>query len=61
MTNVLDQFRLDGQIAIITGAGKGIGSGIADTFARAGASVALAARTKSDLDEVAAGVRALGG
>ena len=50
---ITERFRLDGKAALITGAGKGIGRGIALTFARAGADVALVARTKDDLDVVA--------
>ncbi len=58
--DVADQFRLDGKAALVTGAGKGIGRGIALTFARAGADVALVARTKDDLDAVAEEIKALG-
>ena len=47
-------------MAIITGAGKGIGAGIARTFAEAGAHVVLAARTGSDLERVAAVIEQLG-
>lgn len=57
MSNVFD---LTGRVAVITGAGKGIGRGIVLCLARAGADVALAARSASDLDAVAAEVRALG-
>ncbi|MFN8625697.1 MAG: glucose 1-dehydrogenase [Candidatus Binatia bacterium] len=60
MTSLFDEFKLTGKVAIVTGAGKGIGAGIAVAFAEAGADLALSARTKSDLDEVAARVRALG-
>ncbi len=52
---------LQGQTAIITGAGRGIGRAIALTFARAGASVVLASRTKEQLDETAREVGLLGG
>ena len=58
--SVIDKFRLDGQVAIITGAGKGIGAGIARAFAEAGANVAIGARTVADLEKVAADVRSLG-
>ena len=59
-TNPLDAVRLDGKVAIVTGAGRGIGASIARTFAAAGADVTLAARTKDQLDDVAADVRASG-
>jgi 7-alpha-hydroxysteroid dehydrogenase len=58
--SALDAFRLDGKVAIVTGAGRGIGASIARTFAEAGANVVLTARTKEQLDEVAADVRAAG-
>lgn len=57
---ILDSFKLDGQIAVVTGAGKGIGRAIALALAEAGADVAVAARTQSDLDDVAAAIRSLG-
>ncbi len=57
---VLSLFSLSGQVAIVTGAGKGIGKACALALAQAGADVALTARTQADLDSVAAEIRALG-
>jgi 7-alpha-hydroxysteroid dehydrogenase len=53
-------FDLSGRVAVVTGAGKGIGRGIALALARAGADVALAARTPADIEAGASEVRALG-
>lgn len=57
---LMDKFRMDGRVAVITGAGKGIGAGIARAFAELGAKVVLGARTRSDLEGVAEEVKALG-
>jgi 7-alpha-hydroxysteroid dehydrogenase len=57
---ILDRFRLDGKVAIVTGAGKGIGAAIAVAYAQAGADVVLAARTREDLERVAQKIRTLG-
>ena len=54
---ILDRFRVEGRVALVTGAGKGIGAGCAIGLAEAGADVVLAARTESDLEAVAAEVR----
>ncbi len=58
--SILDNFKLEGDVAVVTGAGKGIGRAIALGLAEAGADVALAARTASDLEAVAEEIRALG-
>lgn len=52
---------LQGKIALVTGAGRGIGRAVADILAQHGARVVLTARTKSELDEVAAGISRAGG
>lgn len=57
---VLERFRLTDKVALVTGAGKGIGAAIALALAEAGADVALVARTEADLEEVATSVRAAG-
>ena len=56
-----DPFRLDQKHAVVTGAGKGIGRGIAHQLARAGASVTVSARTQADLDSLVAEIQAAGG
>ena len=58
--SIFDRFRLQHKVAVITGAGKGIGAGIARAFAEAGADVVIGARTKADLDQVAQDIAALG-
>ena len=57
---IFDRFRLDDQVAVITGAGRGLGAAIALAFAEAGADVVISSRTQSELDDVAAQVRDLG-
>lgn len=62
---MLESLRLDGKVALVTGAGRGIGRAISLALGEAGANLALTARTQSELDAVAAeccerfGVRAL--
>jgi 7-alpha-hydroxysteroid dehydrogenase len=60
MTGVLERFRVDGKVAIVTGAGRGIGAGCALALAEAGADVVLASRTEEQLRAVAEAVEALG-
>lgn len=57
---ILDQFRLDGQAAVVTGAGRGLGAAIALAFAEVGADVLISSRTRSELDAVAGQIEATG-
>lgn len=52
---------LAGQVAIVTGAGRGIGRAVAVALAREGVQVALAARTRQELATVASAIRETGG
>ena len=57
---ILDRFRLTDKVAIVTGAGRGIGAASAVGLAEAGADVLLSARTEDQLAVVAAAVEAVG-
>lgn len=58
--SILDQFNLDNQVAVISGAGKGIGRAIALAYAEAGADVVCSARTLADVEAVAEEIRSMG-
>lgn len=55
-----ERFRLDGQVAVVTGGGRGIGRGIALALAECGADVVVVARRQDDLDQVAKEIGGLG-
>jgi 7-alpha-hydroxysteroid dehydrogenase len=57
---ISERFRLDGQVAVITGAGRGIGAASAVALAEAGADVVVSSRTEEDLRAVAKRVEAVG-
>ena len=57
---MLESLRLDGKVAIVTGASRGLGRAIALALAEAGADVAIAARSKTGLEETASQVESLG-
>ena len=58
--SLLDQFRLDGKVAVVTGSGQGIGRAIAWALADAGADIVINARRIADCEATAAGVEARG-
>ncbi len=57
----LDRFRLDGQVALVTGAGRGLGKACAISLADAGADVILSSRTRQELDALKTEIEAEGG
>ncbi len=59
-TSLIDLFRLDGKVAVVTGSGRGIGRGIAIGLADCGADVVVTARRQDEIDEVVGQVRARG-
>ena len=58
--SILDGFRLDGRVAVVTGSGQGIGRAIAWALADAGCDVVVNARRPEDLEQTADGIRARG-
>jgi 7-alpha-hydroxysteroid dehydrogenase len=60
MPSILDLFRLDGQVAIVTGSGRGIGAATALAYADAGADVVVSARSVDQIEATAAEVRKRG-
>ena len=57
---IQDRFRLDDQVAIVTGAGRGIGAATALALAEAGADVVLSSRTEDQLLAIAEEIEGLG-
>jgi len=59
--DILSRYSLEGRVAVVTGAGRGIGQGIAEDFAKAGAKVILAARRTEEIQQVEQRIRNAGG
>jgi len=57
---MLKEYSLEGKVAIVTGAGRGIGKGIALTMAEAGANIVAVARTTQQIEQTAIEIRGLG-
>jgi NAD(P)-dependent dehydrogenase (short-subunit alcohol dehydrogenase family) len=57
----MDEFSLEGKVAVITGASRGIGRAIAELYAQAGAKVVVSSRKLPNVQEVADGIQAAGG
>jgi NAD(P)-dependent dehydrogenase (short-subunit alcohol dehydrogenase family) len=57
---VLNRYKLDGKVALVTGVGRGLGRTMALSLAQAGADVVISARTPTEIDEIAQAVQAMG-
>ena len=57
---ITEEYRVDGKVAIVTGAGRGIGKAIALTLAEAGADITVVARTREQIEQTAEEIRQLG-
>jgi 7-alpha-hydroxysteroid dehydrogenase len=57
---ILDRFRVDGKVAVVTGAGRGLGAATARALAEAGADVVISSRTVEDLETVAKAIEGVG-
>ena len=57
----IPNFHLEGRTALVTGAGRGLGAGMARGLANAGARLVLMSRTRSELEAVAAEIAGSGG
>ncbi|WP_395104994.1 SDR family oxidoreductase [Actinomadura sp. SCN-SB] len=57
---IMERFRVDGRVAVVTGAGRGIGAASAVALAQAGADVVVSSRTEDQLRKVAADIEAAG-